>query len=235
MKREDYYNKCPECGSPMVIGERECESPNCLYLAPEVDVSDWEEFRKRKQEAKNKEMEKINEDWSTYKNIPRNKDGKVLAHLKLEDAEKIVKIKSTIIKEGEGPTISLITSRKKKVHSRVKFNWVQWIPSWGDKAGGSEENYISKGRMQTISVPQSSTSSQITNSREGLIGTGTSNWPLGVELGLLAMKKGEIRIIECPPELAWGDKDVGHIPAFSFVNFKLELVEHREFRLAWGL
>jgi hypothetical protein len=227
--------QCPECGAPMLAGERECEAANCLYLAPEIDVSDWEEFQKRKQEAKDKEKEKISEDWETYKEAEKDPQGRVLAHIELEDAEKIIRLKSTVIKEGTGPTMSFLCSRQKQVFQRCTFNYRQWVPALEEqgKPGGTEENYISYGLGQPLTIPQNNLAAKLSGSGEAL-STGMDEWPLGIELGLLAMRKGEIRTILCPPELAWGDTNIEFIPQFSFVVFKLELLTHKGIRLLWA-
>jgi FKBP-type peptidyl-prolyl cis-trans isomerase len=49
----------------------------------------------------------------------------------------------------------------------------------------------------------------------------------GWEEGLLGMKVGGQRILVIPPEMAYGDREVGPIPANSTLIFAIELVEIR--------
>ena len=229
------FIKCPECSGPMRVGERECEAAQCEYLAKEIQLDDWEEFQRRKEQAKRTGSEVISEEWETYKNLQKDpKTGKLLANLSLEDAQKIVKIKSEIVKEGHGPTMNEITNRENKLYQRITCNWVQWVPSRAPQAGCSEESYISKLDNCTFNIPQAKTCRYLAGSAL-LDGTNSDGWPLGMELCLLEMRLGEERIIACPPELAWGDKPHGEfIPAYSFVTFKIYLKSHQPIKMMWG-
>lgn len=47
----------------------------------------------------------------------------------------------------------------------------------------------------------------------------------GWEEGLIGMKVGGQRVLVIPPELAYGDRDIGEIPAGSTLIFAIELME----------
>lgn len=47
----------------------------------------------------------------------------------------------------------------------------------------------------------------------------------GLSQGVEGMKVGEIRVITIPPELAYGDKDLGVIPPGSTLVFELEILQ----------
>lgn len=47
----------------------------------------------------------------------------------------------------------------------------------------------------------------------------------GWDLGLIGMKVGEVRRLEIAPELAYGEQEVGPIPANSTLIFEVELLE----------
>ncbi len=47
----------------------------------------------------------------------------------------------------------------------------------------------------------------------------------GWDKGVLGMKEGEIRRLEIPAEMAYGDRDLGIIPANSELHFEVELIE----------
>lgn len=47
----------------------------------------------------------------------------------------------------------------------------------------------------------------------------------GWEEGLVGMKKGGKRLLTIPPELAYGDREIGDIPANSTLYFEIELLE----------
>ncbi len=47
----------------------------------------------------------------------------------------------------------------------------------------------------------------------------------GWEKGVLGMKVGEIRRLEIPPEMAYGDQDLGIIPPNSRLIFEVELIK----------
>jgi len=50
----------------------------------------------------------------------------------------------------------------------------------------------------------------------------------GWDLGVVGMKKGGQRILVIPPELAYGNRDVGPIPAGATLIFAIELIDINE-------
>lgn len=47
----------------------------------------------------------------------------------------------------------------------------------------------------------------------------------GWDQGVLGMKEGEIRRLEIPSQMAYGERDLGTIPANSDLNFEVQLLE----------
>jgi hypothetical protein len=216
----------------MKVGSRECEAMGCQYMAKEIQLDDWEEFQKRKKEAEATGTDAISEEWEEYKNVKKDpKTGRLLANLKIEDAQKIIKIKSKIITEGKGPKMSEVTSSTNKLHQRINCDWTQWLPILHPSPGGSEENYISQMKQCSFMVPQTKTCKFLSGHEQ----SNGQDWPLGLELALLEMRLGETRIVPCPPELAYGDEAQGqHIPPYSFVTFKIYLRSHQPMKFQWG-